>query len=204
MNFRINPLLAPLTIVIGSLVRFPLPAMAQTTSLTNPCPRIYYEEPYNQRLILPASCPPNAATKAQSQQSQLPTLSPNAMPANTTPVNTMPQLLPGVEPTPIATVSLQSGRVNVQLKNTVNTPVTYQAIGHTEERILAPRSEVTLQDLPAPVTITFLRSDSGLLKVAPMVNAEPGNLMLMLNEATGLNDSQGSVRIQATGKVLAY
>jgi hypothetical protein len=196
MNFPITHLLAPISIVIGSLS---MPAMAQTTSLTNPCPKIYYEEPYNQRLVVPASCPPNAATILQSQQSQLPTLNPSAMP-----INTSPQLLPGTEPAPIATVSLKSGRVNVQLKNTVNTPVTYQAIGHTEERILAPLSEVTLRDLPAPVTITFLRSDSGLLKVAPMANAEAGELMLMLNEATGLNDSQASVRVQTTGNVLAY
>jgi hypothetical protein len=184
MNFPISRLVAPLSIAISSLA---MPAMAQTTSLTNPCPRIYYEEPYNQLLTLPASC-------------QLPSLRPDAA----RPVDTNPQLLPGNEPTPIATVSLQSGRVTVQLKNTVNTPITYQAIGHTEERILAPKSEVTLQDLPAPVTITFLRSDSGLLKVAPMANAKAGELMLMLNEATGLNDSQASVRIQTTGSVLAY
>jgi hypothetical protein len=196
MNFSISYLLTPLSVVIGSLS---LPAMAQTTSLTNPCPGIYYEEPYNQLLVVPNSCPPNAATKSQSQQSQLPSLDPNASSINTT-----PQLLPGTEPAPIATVSLQSGRVNVQLKNTVNTPITYQAIGHTEERILEPRSEVTLQDLPAPVTITFLRSDSGLLKVAPMANAKAGELMLMLNEAMGLSDSQASVRIQTTGSVLAY
>jgi hypothetical protein len=197
MNFPISRLVAPLSIAISSLA---MPAMAQTTSLTNPCPRIYYEEPYNQLLILPASCPPNAATNSQTQQSQLPSLRPDAA----RPVDTNPQLLPGNEPAPIATVSLQSGRVTVQLKNTVNTPITYQAIGHTEERILAPKSEVTLQDLPAPVTITFLRSDSGLLKVAPMANAKAGELMLMLNEATGLNDSQASVRIQTTGSVLAY
>jgi hypothetical protein len=194
MNFPISRLLAPFSIAIASIT---LPAMAQTTSLTNPCPKIYYEEPYNQLLVLPASCPPNAATASQNQQSRLP--APNS---STMPVDTMPQLLPGTEPAP--TVSLQSGRVTVQLKNTVNTPITYQAIGHTEERTLGPRSEVTLQDLPTPVTITFLRSDSGLLQVAPMANTEPGNLMLMLNEATGLNDSQASIRIQTTGSVLAY
>jgi hypothetical protein len=196
MNFPISRLLAPFSIAIASIT---LPAMAQTTSLTNPCPKIYYEEPYNQLLVLPASCPPNAATASQNQQSRLP--APNS---STMPVDMMPQLLPGTEPAPIATVSLQSGRVTVQLKNTVNTPITYQAIGHTEERTLGPRSEVTLQDLPTPVTITFLRSDSGLLQVAPMANTEPGNLMLMLNEATGLNDSQASIRIQTTGSVLAY
>jgi hypothetical protein len=196
MNFPIGRLLAPICIATSTIT---LPAMAQTTTLTNPCPKIYYEEPYNQLLVVPASCPPNAATISQNQQSQLP-LNPSGMPVNTT-----PQLLPGTEPAPIATVSLRSGRVTVQLKNTVNTPITYQAIGHTEERILAPKSEMTLQDLPVPVTITFLRSDSGLLRVAPMMmNSEPGNLMLMLNEAAGLSDSQGSVRIQTTGKVLAY
>ncbi|NJR49668.1 MAG: hypothetical protein HC780_08905 [Leptolyngbyaceae cyanobacterium CSU_1_3] len=30
----------------------------------NPCPKIYYEEPYNSRLIVSQNCPPNAATQA--------------------------------------------------------------------------------------------------------------------------------------------
>jgi hypothetical protein len=31
-------------------------------SQINPCPRIFYEEPHRDRVMVPAGCPPNAAT----------------------------------------------------------------------------------------------------------------------------------------------
>jgi hypothetical protein len=35
----------------------------------NPCPKIYYEEPFNSTRAVPQGCPPNAATQNQSGQS---------------------------------------------------------------------------------------------------------------------------------------
>jgi hypothetical protein len=94
--------------------------------------------------------------------------------------------------------------VNVQLKNMTNTPITYQAIGHTAQRTLAAKADLVLQDLPAPVTLTFLRPDSGLVRVTVATNSGSGALVLMLGEATSLSDSQTSVRVQTNGNVLAY
>lgn len=37
-------------------------AVAQTNSV-NPCPSIYYEEPYNSNVMTPEGCPPNALTQ---------------------------------------------------------------------------------------------------------------------------------------------
>jgi hypothetical protein len=199
MNFNIDRFFVPSSIVLSGLAGFAAPALAATTSLTNPCPLIYYEEPYNSTHVLPADCPPNAATRSLNGQNELSVVVPTSVP-----VSTSQPLLPTVEPAPIGTVQLQAGKVNVQLKNMTNTQVTYQAIGHTSQRTLVAKTDLVLQDLPAPVTITFLRPDAGFVRVTMATIAESGVLVLMLDEATSLSDSQTSVRIQSNGNVLAY
>jgi hypothetical protein len=200
MNFNIDRFFVPSSIVLSGLAGFAAPALAATTSLTNPCPLIYYEEPYNSTHVLPADCPPNAATRSLNGQNELSVV----VPTTSVPVSTSQPLLPTVEPAPIGTVQLQAGKVNVQLKNMTNTQVTYQAIGHTSQRTLVAKTDLVLQDLPAPVTITFLRPDAGFVRVTMATIAESGVLVLMLDEATSLSDSQTSVRIQSNGNVLAY
>jgi hypothetical protein len=176
-----------------------VPALAAPISLTNPCPLIYYEEPYNSTHVLSTTCPPNAATRSVSSQSQFPILTPGL-----TPISTLQTILPQADPAPIGTVQLQAGKVNVQLKNMTNTDITYQAIGHTQQRTLVGKTDVVLQDLPAPVTITFLRPDAGFVRVTMAADPGSGVLVLMLDEATGLNNSQTSARVQSNGNVLAY
>jgi hypothetical protein len=205
MTFNIGRFYATSSIVfsgLAGLAGLAAPTLAATASLTNPCPQIYYEEPYNSSHISPAACPPNAATRLlngpSQPSSQLPVLVPGSDTSNPLP------LLPPVEPAPIGTVQLQAGKVNVQLKNMTNTEIAYQAIGHTKERTLAGKTDLVLQDLPAPVTITFLRPDAGFVRVTMAANAGSGVLVLMLDEATGLNNSQTSVRVQSNGNVLAY
>jgi hypothetical protein len=61
-----------------------------------------------------------------------------------------------------------------------------------------------LQALPVPTTLTFLRSDGGLVRVVPIANSKPGVLDVTLNGAMGLSDSQTTLRIQDSGKVNAY
>lgn len=46
-----------------SLPTIPLAAVAQPSQALNPCPKIYYEEPFNSRNSVPEGCPPNAATQ---------------------------------------------------------------------------------------------------------------------------------------------
>jgi hypothetical protein len=203
MNFNIDRFFASFTVTLTGLAGFAVPTLATTTSLTNPCPLIYYEEPHNSRYIVPAACPPNAATRSLNGQSQLSSQLPALVSGSTT-VGAVQPLSPPVEPAPIEMVQLQASRVNVQLKNTTNTQITYQVIGHTPQRNLVAKTDIVLQDVPTPVTITFLRPDSGFVRVTMAKNSGSGALVLTLAEATGLSNSQTSVRIQSNGNVLAY
>jgi hypothetical protein len=201
MNFNTSLFSKPFSIALGSfagLATLSSIATAAPTSALNPCPGIYYEEPHNSQRIVPEGCPPNAATRLRNEQGQ------TLFTPLTTQTKPIQPPLPEEQQTAITTITLQSGQVNVRLRNKTNTPITYQVIGHTQQRTLAGGEEVALQELPAPVTITFLRPDGGLIRVIPVESSEQGTLVLMLNAAMGLNDSQASVRIQSNGKVFAY
>ncbi|MBD2387965.1 hypothetical protein [Cylindrospermum sp. FACHB-282] len=56
-----------------TLPAIPQAAVAQqTTSKLNPCPRIFYEEPHNNRVLVPQGCPPNALTQRLVAQGLIP------------------------------------------------------------------------------------------------------------------------------------
>ena len=202
MNFTTHLTVKSFGIVLGSLtgiVAFSSISTAAPTSGVNPCPSIYYEEPYNKLLIVPQGCPPNKAIpQLVNQQTAMPTF------PSVTPMMSKESILPEDQQPVLATVVPQMGKVNVFLKNAIDAPITYQVLGNTEERTLAARAEIMLQALPVPATLTFLRSDTGLVRVVPIANSEPGVLDLTLNGAMGLSDSQSTVRIQSSGKVNAY
>ncbi len=209
MNFTPSLTVKSFGIVLGSLagiVAFSSISTAAPTSEINPCPGIYYEKPYTNLLVVPQGCPANAMMSQPQMvneqlvnaQTAVPTLpSVNPMMPN------QPPLAEEQQPV-LATIVPQMGKVNVLLKNATNAPITYQVLGNTQERTLAAREEIMLQALPAPATLTFLRSDGGLVNAVPSVNSEPGVLDLTLNGAMGLSDSQTTVRIQSSGKVNAY
>lgn len=77
------------TICGGLVISLPLGLQAisqtvsaqQSTSVLNPCPRIYYEEPYNTRLNSPQNCPPNAYTLRQLNQGFIPGSPTSAIPS---------------------------------------------------------------------------------------------------------------------------
>jgi len=46
--------------------------------------------------------------------------------------------------------------------NATNTVVNYQVIGDTNQRTLAGGSDITLQNIATPVTVTCVREDNGL------------------------------------------
>lgn len=201
MNLTTSLTVKSFSIVLGSLTGitvFSSISTAAPTTGVNPCPSIYYEEPYDRLLVVPQGCPPNKTIpKLVNQQPGMPTF-PSVKPM-------MPeQLLPEDQQPVLATVVPQMGKVNVLLKNATDTPITYQVLGNTDERTLAARAEIMLKDLPVPATLTFLRSDGGLVKAVPIANSEAGVLDLTLDESMGLSDSQTTVRVQSSGKVNAY
>ncbi|MEA5622737.1 hypothetical protein [Nostoc sp. UHCC 0251] len=233
----------------------------QSTPKINPCPRIFYEEPHNSRVVVPQGCPANALTQRLAAQGLLPanpsqeqtrlgvggetpqgtpssTVNPNPsignQPQNTvqpdgstqpstssepgvspatvvpgeqniTPgsrnTSTTPIPLPSQQQAPNATIALANGRVNIRLVNDTATNVTYQVIGDTAPRSLSGKSDVTLQSLSAPVTVTFQREDGGQLTVTPQISSEAGSLEVRFNEATDVAQGRSTMRIEQNGSL---
>lgn len=183
-------------LVLG-LPTLPLVAVAQSI---NPCPQIYYEEPFNSTRSVPQGCPPNAATQelldGQGATNQVtpPATLPSNIPAAQPP-------LPETQQRVVATVTPVNGSVSIRLVNTMGTGVTYQVIGDTNDRSLLPGSEITLQSLPTPVNVTFVRPDGGFVEVTPQTTGS-GQLDVLLREAATVDLGTGILNVQEDGSVL--
>lgn len=238
-------------LIIG-LPAIPHAAIAQqSTPKVNPCPRIFYEEPHNNRVMVPQGCPPNAFTQNMGMQGQTPIR--NNSSVNPTPEQTrmgvggeMPdgtrrwqnynynsqssmmrsrqgmsnssgavnnstiqQSQTSVIQTPfpqqqqsaVAMVTPMSGKVGVRLVNQTAAPISYQVIGDTALRTLQGKSEVMLQGLSTPLTVTFYRQDKGLLMVTPQGSSQQGMLQLSFNETTDVKMDKSAMRIEQNGAV---
>ena len=163
-----------------------------STSPLNPRPIIFNEPPYN-RSQSTSPTDSNAApiTQPLPDSGVTPTTEPN--PGAITPP--LPeQQTQGAIATPV-------GKINIKLINTINAVVSYQVIGDTNQRFLSGNSNVTLQNIKTPVTVTLSRQDNGLLKVSPQATSE-GLLEVTLDEATSLNEDTSTMIVQQDGRVL--
>lgn len=193
--------------IAGSLV-VGLPAMTSsaTAQTANPCPGIYYSAPFDRIAIAPQGCPPNFASQ-QGMQRGIPQMGmtpisstyrqPIVSPSNE--VRTVPS--PQMRSEPITQVPVPQGNVDVKLINNTNARISYEAIAYTQDRILPGGQSVTLQNLPAPVTVTLVREDGGFLDVMPVTTTQNGMLVLTLDEAENFDDNQGVIRVQQDGQV---
>ncbi len=235
-----------------SLPAIPYAAIAQqSTPKVNPCPRIFYEEPHNNRVMVPQGCPPNAFTQkmgvqGQTQERNNTSFNPTweqtimgiggEMPDGTSTsqnynynsqssmmrsrqgmnnssgvvVNTTTQQsqnsviqtpLPQLQQPAVAMVMPMSGKVGVRLVNQTAAPISYQVIGDTGMRTLQGKSEVMLQGLNTPVTVTFYRQDKGLLMVTPQGSSQQGMLQLSFKETTDVNMDKSAMIIDKNGAV---
>jgi hypothetical protein len=172
-----------------------------TASPLNPCPRVYYEEPFNSTRRVPQGCPPNAATQQLTQsETQSPVVQPGVTPSED-PTPLQPPLQED-QANAITTVALTNGLFNVRVINNTNTSVSYQVIGYTPRRYLQGGGTANLQGIPAPATILFVRQDNGFVDVIPVSTTEPGLLNISLDEDTNSGDiNGGALRIQDDGQV---
>jgi hypothetical protein len=233
MNIKFRKSAELFGVIFGGLV-ISLPGIPQavaqeSTPKVNPCPRIFYEEPHNSRVVVPQGCPPNALTERLAAQGLLPAPTTpsqdqtrlgvggeapetDAIPASPAPTDQTQQPSPGAasteqptvtqpRQTPSATIALANGRVNIRLVNDTAANVTFQVIGDTAPRSLQGKSDVTLQGLSAPVTVTFEREDGGQLIVTPQPSSEPGSLEVTFNEATDAAQGRSAMRIERNGSV---
>jgi hypothetical protein len=240
-------------------------AQRQTSSKVNPCPSIFYEQPHDNRVLVPEGCPPNAFTRQAQQAGTVPTSeqmrqgvggeAPNSRTGSSsqsynyssqrqstttrsgqdisssssetqtsirqgTPgdytvrtesrTQTYPSgqqtqsiitPLPGQQQAPSTRIALRDGKVNVRLVNETAAPISYQAVGDTAPRVLQGKSEVLLQGLSAPTTVTFQRQDNGLLMVKTQPSSQSGILEVRLDETTELQMDRKAINIQQDGQV---
>lgn len=113
------------TVFGGLLIGFPtipLAATAQTSQVLNPCPKIYYEEPFNSRNLVPEGCPPNKAT--QEYRAASGTIDPitlNQQPGDTVAGQNLPTE-PGANLTPSAIVPADAPTTPAQVVPTPSQP----------------------------------------------------------------------------------
>lgn len=108
---------------------------------------------------------------------------------------------PEQQQAPSSRIALRDGRVNVRLVNETGAPITYQAVGDTAPRTLQGKSEVLLQGLSAPTTVTFQRQDNGLLMVTTQPSSQSGVLEVRLDATTNLQMDRKAMTIQENGNV---
>lgn len=192
-----------LAAICGSLLVVPAIAMPRMEpdkllSQTNPSPSIFNEAPYNRQQ--PTS-PPNPSTVPSSPPTTdgITPPAPEQLPSDPGSVTQPPT--PEQRQPPSATVMLMNGRVSIRLVNETGADITYQVIGDTNQRSLQGKSNVMLQDLSPPVSVTFKRDDGGLLTVSPQASSEPGMLEVTFTETTDLNTDKTSMSVQETGAV---
>jgi len=162
----------------------------ETGSVTNPNPSIFNEAPYNR-----------SQSGLQPQGSIEPTTQPSVTPSIQTPTNQSVVPLPSQQQSPSARIAAVNGRINIRLVNDTAATITYQVIGDTAPRSLQGKSDVTLQALTAPITVTFQREDGGLLQAIPQTSSQSGQLEIRFDETTNQGQDKRSLRIENNGSV---
>ncbi|MEB3279870.1 MAG: hypothetical protein VKK42_13230 [Lyngbya sp.] len=111
--------------------------------------------------------------------------------------------MPAAQMRTMGNINVDGSTVDVTLNNDTNAWVTYQVIGHTDDRLLYEGSGTELLNLPLPVTITVLREDAGLIDIQDMM-ADNGEVEFTLQEEGNLTGSEKTIRIQEDGTVFVY
>jgi hypothetical protein len=136
---------------------------------------------------------PNPSIFNEAPFNRVPRRSP---PTPSPPDSTSPQVPPNTIMTPV------NGQVSIRFINQTGAVIDYQVIDKTEFRTLAGRSELTLQDLAVPTTLTFRRQDKGFLLVTLEANTpSPGTLTMTVQETPDFAADRTSVYIDQTGGV---
>ena len=146
----------------------------------------------------PAETPsetPAATEEPVSQPTPAASPGPSGMPS--TPTDAPPRF-----PMPSARVTPAEGGIVIKLVNNTNAVINYQIVGVTQPRTLGEQSEILLQALPVPITLTYQRPDGGLVLVRPQATAMPGMLQVSFGATTEVAADTKSLEIQEDGKVI--
>ena len=125
----------------------------------------------------------------------------------TEPVTPSSPPLPEAGMQAIATAIPINGLLSVAIVNNTGTAVIYEVIGddligNTKKRSLLLNESAVLRNVPLPITVTVAREDRELVDVTA-TSFEKGILEISLEPDPSPNNTQGTIRIQADGQVLA-
>ncbi|MEG4004597.1 hypothetical protein QUA41_03855 [Microcoleus sp. Pol11C1] len=145
----------------------------------------------------PAETPSETPAATEEPVSQpTPAASPGLSGMPSTPTDAPPRF-----PLPSARVTPAEGGIVIKLVNTTNAVINYQIVGVTQPRTLGEQSEILLQTLPVPITLTYQRPDGGLVLVRPQATAMPGMLQVSFGATTEVAADTKSLEIQEDGRV---
>ena len=184
----------PLVVIAPSGSANPKTANLSQTSALNPYPSIFAEAPYNRSQIMLGK------SLSLAKQVQKPA---NSDAENPTPSQNEVKPWSESQENRKALVKAINGQFDIRLRNLTNTEVTYELVGHTNQRQLTGNTNYLLENLAMPVTVTVLREDGGLVRVTPKPIA-PGILELRLDEALNLDQDRRAVRVREGGSLLIY
>ncbi|MEL6128452.1 MAG: hypothetical protein AAFR24_11610 [Cyanobacteria bacterium J06627_3] len=113
---------------------------------------------------------------------------------------------------PVVTVPILQSLTTVRLVNQTAAPITYEALGDTQSRLLMAGDEVTLQNLNTPATLTFFYDDipkdrqtgEGLLQAALGVDEATGTLDVIISPTTALDADVSNITIESNGNVFVF
>jgi hypothetical protein len=127
-----------------------------------------------------------------------------ALPAVAAPVEVtqpQPHRLAQVTPTPDSAMTPVGGKVTIRFVNETGAPIEYQVVGDTEYRTLAGESEMSLQGLPVPTTLTFRRQDAGLLQVRFQADNPSGTIVVNVSATTDFALDRTTLYIDQAGRI---
>lgn len=189
----------------GLLLGFPLipKVSAQPSTDMGYCFDDSYSESLSGSTVVPPGCPRYDYQSDIRDEKRL-KINPSIQLYNTSDnVGVIQPPMPSRQMRTMGNIAVDGDTVDVTLNNDTNAQVTYQVIGHTDDRILPGGNEAELLDIPLPVTITIIREDQGLIDIQNMLDEEEG-VQFTLQEEGDLTGSKKTIRIQEDGTVFAY
>ncbi|MEO0349944.1 MAG: hypothetical protein AAF282_07845 [Cyanobacteria bacterium P01_A01_bin.15] len=110
------------------------------------------------------------------------------------------------------TVPVAPEGVTVRLVNQTDEPVTYEALGDTQSRLLSSGDDVILRALNTPATLTFFYQDiqkdpqtgTGLLQTELSLNEATGVLDVTIRPTNSLDADVSNITVEPNGDIFMF
>ncbi len=113
-----------------------------------------------------------------------------------------PTVTPPVEnlQTPVATVRIPNGQLDIILINQTGTQIVYQVLGEPSQSTLKTDAINTLHQQEVPFNLSFYRPDRGPIEVTAEA-VKPGELRVIFKRGANLDTDRISLTVQKSGQV---